>query len=201
MTQTRFSALAVVWLIFTLSNSVHASGCKASDAAAGKWAFTLAGPAILSESGGGSTFLTEDNGEQLNLAGTLTFNSQSSLTRGNAGDLTELLLESAGVVEFDEDTYNGYVVDKKTQAFSSSGRPFTKFKKKLNACTFDGKVAFKGLDFIGGSRFSLAYCYLTARLDQTALAGLIAGYCVTKKLYNGVEFTSFSVVDGTMIKK
>ena len=122
------------------------ANCKASNAMKGYWTFQLAGNSIIDDVDG-YTALTSYNMRQLDLYGNLYFNNSSTLLRGEAVEGTDVLAFVLDVIEFDDDEYQGLVIDKRMRL---DGIKFNEWKKARNSCGAEVTIGFRGKDLVNG---------------------------------------------------
>ena len=161
----------------------------------GYWTFTLQGSAIIDDFSGYTTY-SLSNDAQINMQGVLQFNNSSTLTRGSAVDLGDVLAQVSGLVEFDEDDYQGMVYDKRSR---KDGIRFNKWKKDRNKCTASLiKIGFRGKDTIDDRVYNKTYCALYSSLAKNKHTALLAGYCIQSRLINGSVYDMLAPVNGKM---
>lgn len=185
--------LTPVLLLF-FSTNVGAS-CNKNNAMAGYWTFTMQGSAIIDDFGGYTKY-SADNVAQINMQGRLQFNNSSTLTRGTASDLGDVLVHGYGLEDFDDDEYQGMVYDKRSRY---DGVRYNRWKKNRNKCTTSLiRIGFRGKDTIDGRVYNKTYCVLTSSLAKNKHTALLAGYCLQSRLVDGAVREMLAPVNGKM---
>ena len=184
----------MVLSLYAVSVFTSAS-CISNNALEGYWTFSLRGSAVVDDFGGTLDY-SSYNSNQIMMQGKFQFNSQSTLIRGNASDMSDLLLVALNAIELDEESYQGLVVDKKMMM---DGVKFNRWRKKINKCDSGSiRLGFRGLDTVDGRVFNKTYCVLGMSLAKNNHTAMLGGYCMQDRILDGSVGLMFAPVQGMM---